>query len=129
MERKSLSIDGMLNTITSSFSCIADHREKPIINLIDPLMTSFAAFSLKYESFNSFFEELEKHEFKRQNVQHLYRVKCVPSTTQLKAIIDEISTDDLRRPFKDCFRELQRGKVLDQFKFLNKYYLVAMDGT
>lgn len=37
--------------------------------------------------------------------------------------------DQLRPLFKDVFRQLQRGKVLEDYVFLDGHYLVALDGV
>ncbi|MCK5882956.1 MAG: transposase [Bacteriovoracaceae bacterium] len=130
MKRKKLSADGLINLIRNSFEQISDHRgDKTTYSLRDSLLTSFAAFSLKYESFNSFFNDLDESRDKRISVEHLYQVKSVPSSTRLKEIIDPVATNDLRPVFNDILRELQRGKELEKFKFLDKYYLLALDGT
>ena len=51
------------------------------------------------------------------------------SPTRIKEIIDPIPSKELSTGFKDIFRELQRGKVLESFPFWNGHYLVAGDGT
>ena len=43
--------------------------------------------------------------------------------------LDALSPNNLRRPFKTIFALLQRGKVLERYKFLNKYYVLSIDGT
>ena len=130
MNRKKLSADGLMELLGNSFSKISDHRgDKVKYSLRDSLMTSFAAFSLKYDSFNSFFDELDESANKRISVQHLFKVQEVPSATRLKEIIDPVPSENLAPAFNDIFRELQRGKELEKFKFLDQYYLLALDGT
>ena len=130
MQRKTLSADGMISILKKSFRSISEVRGDSVkIKLEDALLTSFAAFSLKYDSFNSFFSDLDKSESKKISVQHLYQVEEVPSATRLKEIIDPISWENLRPAYNDIFRELQRGKALEQFQFLDKHYILALDGT
>ena len=59
----------------------------------------------------------------------LYGVKHLPSDTYMRERLDELSPTDLRRSFSTCFAQLQRAKELEQFKFINDTYLLALDGT
>ena len=133
MMRKNLSADGMVSILKNSFSLIPEHRKKGTngveYSISDSLLTAFGAFSLKYESFNSYFKELEESKEKKVCVQSLYQVDKIPSTTRLKEIIDPIPTSNLRPAFKEIFRELQRGGGLKDFLFLDKYHILAVDGT
>ena len=130
MKRKKLSADGLISILKKSFASISDIRGSDVkIKLEDAFLTAFGAFSLKYESFNSFYSELDESEIKRTTVKNLYQVSEVPSSTRLKEIIDPIPSEELRPAFSNIFRELQRGKALENFKFLNKYYILALDGT
>ncbi len=133
MQRKALSADGMINIIGNSFSKIQEHRksggEKVVYSLKDALLTSFAAFSLKYDSLKSFFDELEESKEKKISIMHLYQTDNMPSTTRLKEIIDPIETENLRPAYNDIFRELQRGGALKNFLFMDKFYILALDGT
>lgn len=113
MMRKNLSADGMISILKNSFSSIPEHRKNGVngieYSISDALLTAFGAFSLKYESLNSFFKDIDQSEIKRASVQNLYQVEKSPSTTRLKEIIDPIATSELRPAFKNIFRELQRG--------------------
>jgi len=56
-------------------------------------------------------------------------LQSIPSDTQMREILDEVRPDQLRPAFKDVFRQLQRGKILEDFVFLQGCYLVALDGV
>ncbi len=133
MQRKNLSADGMIKIISNAFSKIPDPRtfsnERTSYSLKDAFLTAYAAFSLKYESLNLFFSELEESEHKKISAMNLYKMNGIPSTKRLKEIIDPIPSDNLRPVYKDIFRELQRGKALENFLFLDKFYIFALDGT
>jgi hypothetical protein len=121
MKRKNLSADGLISILKKSFINITDIRGGNIkIKLEDAFLTAFGAFSLKYESFNSFFIDLNESKEKRIGVQNLYQVDEVPSSTRLKEIIDPIPSEQLRPAYNNIFRELQRGKVLEQYKIFQK---------
>jgi hypothetical protein len=53
----------------------------------------------------------------------------VPSDSQVREILDAVDPNRLRPAFRDVFRALQRGKVLEPYVFLDGCYLVALDGV
>jgi hypothetical protein len=62
------------------------------------------------------------------NLGSVFGLKAIPSDTQLREILDEVDPDRVRPLFKDVFRQLQRGKVLEEYAYLGGY-LVALDGV
>jgi hypothetical protein len=65
----------------------------------------------------------------KRNLKQLYHVDKVPSDTCLRERLDVLSPDNLRRSFRTIFAFLQRGKMLDRYLYLGKYYLLSIDGT
>jgi len=53
----------------------------------------------------------------------------VPCDTQMRTTLDEVEPSAVKSEFKDVFRELQRGKVLEKFVFMEGCYLLSLDGT
>ncbi len=49
--------------------------------------------------------------------------------TYMRERIDEVDPKDLRKAFTYLFSQLQRGKVLEDFKFLDGHYVLSMDGS
>jgi hypothetical protein len=47
----------------------------------------------------------------------------------MRAILDPVNPTGLRAPFREVFRRLQRGKVLERFVDLDDHYLLSLDGT
>ena len=47
----------------------------------------------------------------------------------MRDILDPLDPEDLRPLFRDVFRHLQRGKVLEPFVYLDGHYLLSLDGT
>ena len=47
----------------------------------------------------------------------------------MRTILDEVDPEELRKPFKNIFSELQRGKVLERMVFFEGCYLLTLDGT
>ena len=131
MQRKKLSADAMIGVLRKSFRRVADPRgHKANIGTADALMTALSAFSFKFDSFRTFYGQLEDPKEPLANaVGGLYKIDNVPSPTRIKEIIDPLDHEEVAVGFKDIFRELQRGKALEPFVFLDGHYLVAGDGT
>jgi hypothetical protein len=63
------------------------------------------------------------------NLQQVYGLEQTPSDTQMRTTLDEVEPADLKVLYTDVFRELQRGKVLEKFVFMEGCYLLSLDGT
>lgn len=127
--RKYLSADGLHELVRGSF-----RREKfpeltrSDVSWHDCVMSGLAVFGLKFPSLLKF--ELKKLEpFTRHNLRNLYKVNYAPSDTCLRERLDITLPENFRRPFKLIFACLQRGKVLERYKYFGNYYLFSVDGT
>jgi len=125
--RKHLSAGGLLKLLRSGFEKIEDHRVAELIkvSLADTLMSAFAMFSLKDPSLLAF----DKRRRTDGNLKRVYDLEGVPCDTQMRTTLDEVEPREVKLVFKDVFRELQRGKVLEKFVFLEGCYLLSLDGT
>ncbi|MCP5503070.1 MAG: hypothetical protein H7A25_24440 [Leptospiraceae bacterium] len=123
--RVDLSADGLYQAIREEFSKIPDHRVNPSISLTDALMSAFAIFSQK----NASLLEFEREKVKNKNLQSIYKIQEIPSDTQMREIVDEVSTGAFRKIYKNLFSKLQRGKVLESYRVLDDYYILSGDGT
>jgi hypothetical protein len=123
--RKHLSADALVALVRARFEKMRDPRPgKVAIPLADALMSAFAMFALKDPSLLAF--DQRRHD---ENLGSLYHIACVPSDTQLRAILDQVPPDDVRPVFQDVFRQLQRGKGLEPYVYLEGCYLLGLDGT
>jgi hypothetical protein len=120
----------LLSGIYDQFKNVRDRREplKIEIPMADALMSAFAIFSLKFSSLLKFEEEM-KEKVNFSNLKTLYQVTRVPSDTQMRTILDDVETEDLRPIFKSLFLKAQRAKILDKYKFLGNKCLLVLDGT
>ena len=124
-ERKHLSADALFGLVRSGFATIPDYRlGETDISLTDALMSAFAMFSLKSPSLLAFDKERAEG-----NLETIYGIERVPCDTHMREILDPVSPEWLRPLFKSVFRQLQRGKALEEMVFLDGYYLLALDGT
>jgi len=123
--RKHLSADALFRLVRSSFANITDDRSEEVeIPLTDALMSAFAMFSLKSPSLLAFDKQRVEG-----NLETLYGIPRAPCDTRMRERLDPVSPESLRPSFKSVFRQLQRGKALEDMAFLDGHYLVALDGT
>lgn len=131
-ENKLLSKKGLIETIAESFRKIekteeSKKKKKGIITIFDCLMSAFAMFNLKYVSLLSFDDAVNEKALCK-NLETLFEIKNIPSDTYMREVLDEIDPKSIRNSFLEVFKKLQRGRFLEQYKFLDGY-LVAGDGT
>ena len=127
--RKNLSAPGLLATTRTCFDRIADHRgAQAWISLSDALMSGVAVFGLKCPSLLQF-DKQRQDPVIAHNLGTLYGVKQVPCDSQMREIIDGVESRNLRPAFKAVFSQLQRGKGLEAYTYLDGHYLLSVDGT
>ena len=125
--RKHLNADALLSTMKNGFAKIEDHRPGDVQHsLADTLMAGFAVFSLKDPSLLAFDE---RRRLGPHNLMTIYGMGSIPCDTSVREILDGVDPNDLRPQFKDGFRQLQRGKILEKMVFMNDCYLLNLDGT
>jgi hypothetical protein len=111
--------------LRACFEAVPDPRlHRVSFPLADALMSAFAMFSLKDPSLLAF--DARRND---ANMKSLYAIGQIPSDSQMRAILDPIEPAAVRPAFNDVFRQLQRGKVLEQFTFHAGCYLLCLDGT
>jgi hypothetical protein len=123
-QRQHLHFDALVQLARRSFAEIPDQRRCPDFPLTDALMAGLALFSLKDPSLLAFCRRAVD-----DNLRRVFGLQAVPSDTQMRAILDEVDPRLLRPLFGGVFRQLQRGKVLEDYVFLDGWYLVALDGV
>ena len=125
--RKHLNADALINTMRTGFAGLSDHRAGNVTHtLADSLMAGFAMFSIKDPSLLVFDE---RRYSAPHNLMTIYGMGSIPCDTSMREILDGVDPNDLRPLFKDAFRQLQRGKVLEKFVFMEGCYLLNLDGT
>jgi hypothetical protein len=125
--RKHLNGDALLNTMRTGFAGIHDHRLGTVTHTLgDSLMAGFAVFSLKDPSLLAFDERRFRGP---HNLMTIYGMGSIPCDSSIRDILDGVDPNDLRPLFKDAFRQLQRGKVLEKYVFMEDSYLLNLDGT
>jgi hypothetical protein len=124
--RKHLSADALFQLVRSGMEKIDETAKiNPAITISDILMSGFAMFSLKDPSLLAF-DERRKTD---NNLRQIYHIDNIPCDTQMRTRLDEVTPTQIRPLFKDVFRQLQRGKALEQYVYINGCYLLSLDGT
>lgn len=127
--RKNLSADGLHRVVRHSlYKEELPEYKRSDISWQDCVMSGLAIFGLKFPSLLQF-EEHKEDVVIRKNLRNLYHVKEAPSDTCLRERLDTLSPTHFRRPFRTILAFLQRGKVLERYWYLDKYYVISMDGT
>ena len=128
--RKHLSADGLMKAVKHCF-----HRERfegcerSEYSWQNCLMSGLAIFGFKMPSLLQFEKKKVEDSLIRRNLKTLYGVDKAPSDTTLRERLDQLSPKQLRRPFKKIFAYLQRGKVLEKFRYLDGHHIISLDGT
>ena len=123
-QRRHLHFDALIRLVRHRFETFPEPRRCPTFPLADTLMAGLALFSLKDPSLLAFCDRVIDH-----NLRSVFGLQTVPSDTQIREILDAVDPKQLRPVFADVFRQVQRGKVLEGFVFLEGCYLVALDGV
>ena len=124
--RKHLSFDPLIRQIRLRAKLLPDARNGAdcSYSVADAVISGVAMFSLKEPSLLAFQERRND-----VNMKNIFRILQVPSDTQMREILDSLGPDSLRPMFNDVLRELQRGKALEAYDFLDGYCLLSMDGS
>lgn len=128
--RPALSTPRLLAGVRDALGSIPDHRQavKCDIPLVDALMSGLAVFALKFPSLLKFDEQRHEDHI-RHNLETLYRVKQAPCDTQLRDIIDPVEPAALHPAFRSVLHIAHATGVLEQYRFLDQFFVVSIDGT
>ena len=123
--RKELTKKGLLDAVHGCFEEIDDTVSGHGFTLADYLMSGFAVFSLKYPSLLEFDKSVHDEQNPVfHNLRKLYGVSDVPSDSAMRKRLDELSPRTLRGAFRKLFARLQRGKVLEEYKYIDGHVLL-----
>lgn len=129
-ERKTLSMESLIACVSREFARVKDpSKYQSKYSIKDCLLSGLGMFYLKMESLLQFIGEAETNRV-CHNLINLYGVSSVPSDTHFRIRLDDIEyRHRLQYAFDVLIRQVQRGKVLEDFHYFEDYYLVAVDGT
>jgi len=126
--RQSLSLPGLLKEARHCFEQVLDGKSGCAIPLADHLMSGLAVFGLKYPSLLQFDQD-QNVKLTQSNLQSLYGIGQAPCDTYLRERLDTVNPRHLRKAYSRLLSELQRGKGLEGFSYMDDHYLLSIDGT
>lgn len=125
-----LKFPGIRKVLLKHFLRIADYREQEKVDhkLKDVCMSALAMFCFQDPSLLQFMQRGSSPTL-GANLRNLWAIDSVPSDTQMRTVMDEIDSGEFENLFTVFFRLLQRGKHLERYRVLGKYYLGVIDGS
>jgi hypothetical protein len=130
---KSLTLDAFRDLLASTFHRIADKRMPQRITWELPavLMSAFAMFFFQHPSLLEYQRRM-KTQRGRSNLERVFQVEEIPSDTQMREILDGVSTERLRRVLPETFERMRRVGWTRRFVTAvegESYYPVTVDGS
>lgn len=128
--KKHLGFTGLRKILSKRLLEVEDRRNngRSDYRLHDFFMSGFAMMYLQDSSVLAFQQRLQKA-YNLNNLKTMFNIESIPKETQLRDVLDNSSTDKLATVFSDYLHQLQRGKQLEKYKFLNDSYLLPIDGS
>ena len=127
--KKHLGFAALMATMAECFRQIHDPRQAGKVDhcLHDVLMSGFAMMFFQDPSLLAFQERLQESA-QQNNLSNVFGVRPIPKDTQMREVVDRVPTDELGGIFPAFLNHLQRGRQLDQYRFLDGKYLIPLDG-
>ena len=132
--RKYFTQDELIAKVRESFveslrkSNVYDNSFSTISN-VDCLMSGLAIFSFKFPSLLQFDKTRNEKGALFKNLKKLFLLEECPCDTYMRERLDVLDPKLCRQAFRSLFSLLQRGKILDNFRFFGDYHLISIDGT
>lgn len=128
--KKHLSFSSLRACMSEHFQMLEDRRQNVKVDhsLHDCCMSAFAMMFFQDPSMLEFQRKLQNMR-NSNNLKTIFDVKSIPKSTQLKEVVDQVSSTDIEPLFHVFFNRVQRGKHLEQFRYIDGKYIVAIDGT
>lgn len=124
--------DSIISQISSELDTTPDKRKRVLkISTKDATLSALAMFSLKCPSLLNFDKNYRTTE-QDNNIKTIFKIKEIPSDTQMRTILDQIPNHQIKKLFPALFKTLQRDKKLVPYNFSDQRgsaeYLMAVDG-
>ena len=93
-------------------------------------MSGMAMFGLKYPSLLQFESHARDENLPvMHNLHTFYGIQQIPSDTYLRERLDEVNPMELQKPINRIISQLQRGKILDLYKYYENHSFIALDAS
>ncbi|WP_254625616.1 ISNCY family transposase [Nostoc sp. TCL240-02] len=94
----------------------------------DTVLGAFSVFFMQYESFLEHQRQMHSRHG-QDNAQNLFGLTQIPTTPQIRNILDEVTAKGLFRVFIWIYQSLHRDGYLKPYHCLGGHLLVTLDGT
>jgi len=91
------------------------------------VLSAFSMFHMQSSSFLEFQRKMDEKEGKN-NAKSLFDIDRIASDNHIRDMLDYINPSHLRPMYEELLSYLKNAKILDSFKYMDKY-LIALDGT
>lgn len=128
--KKHLNFTSLRIKASEVFESIPDWRQKNKISISihDAMMSGLACMYFQDPSLLQFQIRMQEDQH-RNNLNTLFGIENIPKETQMREIIDRVSSEYFRPIFRDYYLRLQRGKHLEQFQIFPGVYYFPVDGS
>lgn len=128
--KKHLSFGALREALSEYISNIPDLRNssKCDYSQHDVVMSAFGCMYFQDPSISEFQRRMEEA-FHHNNFRNLFQVEKIPAESQLRDILDTISSEQFTPVFADYYERLRRHKHLEAYTLSNGLLLCAIDGT
>jgi hypothetical protein len=97
-------------------------------SLSDAILAGFSVFFMQCESFLEHQRQMQSRRG-QDNAQSLFGLDQIPTTAQIRNILDQIAVKQLSAVFEWIYQALRRGGHLKRYHCLGGHLLVTLDGT
>ena len=94
----------------------------------DIALSAFSVFYMQSPSFLQYQKNMQEKEGK-SNAQSLFGINKIPSDNHIRDILDNVESQHLKPMYEKQLQYLEDAHILDSYKYMGKYYPVALDGT
>jgi hypothetical protein len=128
--KKHLSFSSLRKTLSKLFHQIPDMRQAGKVNysLHDCLMSALAMMFFQDPSVLAFQRRMDDN-MHANNLKTMFDVGAIPKDTVLRDTLDALDSHQLNPAFALFAKQLQRGKQLEPYRFLDNKYLIGIDGS
>ena len=123
--------DKLINIFKKNIADIKDPRRQRSdiqYTFSDIILSSFSIFYFQNSSWLSFQRKMQTLQGS-SNLETMFGVKNIPTDTHVKKILDKIAPKNFKKVYDDMLKYIESINILKQFVFMEKYLLVAFDGT
>ena len=127
---KRLKFEGMLDVVRKSLEEVPEHRagRNTRYSIADAGLGAFAVFYMQSRSFLAHQRDMQRKKG-QNNAQGLFGVEQIPSDGQIRNLLDPVEPGQLREPFWEIHRRLERSGHLEQYRGVGGTCLLSLDGS